>query len=73
MSNPEAKIDELLGSLGNINKLADKDDAKLYAVGSADVNVHRLVDNNIVGLLTQNSLNSVQVNLLVALLNYSKR
>ena len=71
MPNPEAKIDELLGSLGDINKLADKDNATLCAVESGNVPIHKVVDNHILGLLTQKTLSSVQVSLLGHLVNYS--
>jgi hypothetical protein len=71
MPNTEAKIDDLLGSLGDINKLAEKDNAQLCAVDSKNVPIHRVVDNHILGLLTQKTLSSVQVNLLGHLVNYS--
>lgn len=69
--NPEAKIDELLGSLGGIEKLAEKENAVLHAVDSRDVNIGQVVDNSILGLLAQKALNPTQVTLLAALLNHN--
>jgi len=73
MSNPEAKIDELLGSLGDIGKLVDKDNATLHATESKNVDVDKLIDNHIVGFLTQSTLSSVQISLLISLLTYRNK